>query len=126
MSAWEYFNGAFDYTETQLGPIGYKLIIHNTSNKRNWHQTGREGFSVGPALQHYRCIQAIGSKTKSLIIKDTAEYLHRYITHPHVMAEDRMNHSMHLFSKALKYVPTSICNSKLAAIEAVQKIFVNW
>ena len=57
MSAWEYFNGAFDYTETPLGPIGCKIIIHTTSNKRkSWDQRGREGFSVGPAIQHYRCI----------------------------------------------------------------------
>ena len=72
MSAWEYFNGAFDYTATPLGPIGCKLIIHTTSNKRkSWDQRGREGFSVGPALQHYRCIQEIDSKNKALIITDT-------------------------------------------------------
>ena len=34
MSAWEYFNGDFDYTATPLGPIGFKIIIHATSNKR--------------------------------------------------------------------------------------------
>ena len=57
MSAWEYYNGAFDYTEIPLGPIGFKIIIHTTSNKRkSLDQRGREGFSVGPALQHYLCI----------------------------------------------------------------------
>ena len=60
MFAWEYFNGAFDYTVTPLGPIGCKIIIHTISNKRkSWDQRRREGFSVGPALQHYCCIQAI-------------------------------------------------------------------
>ena len=73
MSAWEYFNGAFDYTETPLGPIGCNIILHTTSNKRkSWYQRGREGFSVVPVIQHYHCIQAIDSKTKSLIIIDTA------------------------------------------------------
>ena len=87
MSAWEYFNGAFDYTETKFGPIGCKFIIHTTSNKRKfWDQRGREGFSAGPVLQHYRCIQAIDNKTKSLIITDTAEYLPEYLTQPHVTA----------------------------------------
>ena len=58
MSAWEYYNGAFDYTATPLGPIGCKIIIHTTSNKRkSWDQRGLEVFSVGPALQHYHCIQ---------------------------------------------------------------------
>ena len=127
MLAWEYFNGAFDYTATPLGPIGCKIIIHTTSNKRrSWYQRGREGFSVGPALHHCRCIQAIASKTESLIITDTAEYLRAYLMQPHVTSEDRMTHAIHFLSAALKDVPTSICSSQLAAIEAVRKIFSNW
>ena len=78
MSAWEYYNVPFDYSATPLGPLGCKIMIHNTSNTgKSWDQRGREGFSIGPALQHYRCIQAIYGKTKALIITDTAEYLHR-------------------------------------------------
>ena len=120
ISAWEYFNRDFYYTATPLGPISCKIIIHTTSNKRKqWDQRGRDGFSVGPALQHYRCIQEIDSKTRSLIFTDTAEYLQKYLTQPHVMAEDRMNHTIHFFSATLKDVPTSICDSQLAAIEAV-------
>ena len=120
MLAWEYVNGAFYFTATPLGPIGCKLIIHTTKNKRkSWDHRGREGFSVGPALEHYRCIQAIDSKTNALIVIDTAEYLHAYLTYPQVMAEDRLNHAIHFLSAALKYFPSSICDSQLAAIEAV-------
>ena len=87
MSEWEYYNGSFDYTATLLVPIGCKIVIHTTSNKRkSLDQRGREGFSVGPALKHYRCIQKIDSKTKELIITDTAEYLHEYLTQPHITA----------------------------------------
>ena len=65
MSAWEYYNGPFDYSAKPLGPLGCKIMIHNTSNTRkSWDQRGREGFSIGPALQHYKCIQAIDAKTK--------------------------------------------------------------
>ena len=95
MSAWEYYNGAFDYSATPLGPLGCKIMIHKKSNKRKyWYQRGREGFSVGPALQHYRCIQEIDRKTKALIITDTAEYLHIYLTQPHIKAEDRMTYAL--------------------------------
>ena len=117
MSLWEYFNGAFDYTATPLGPIGCKIIIHTTSNKRKfWDRRGREGFSVVPALYHYRCIQAIDSKTKSLIITDTAEYLHAYLTQPHVTAEDRTTHAINFLLVALIDLPTSIYESQLAEI----------
>ena len=109
-----------------MGPLGCKIIIHNTSNKRKyWDKRGREGFSVGPDLQHYRCIQAIDGKNKALIITDTAEYLHRYLTQPHITAEDRMTHAIQILTSELKYVPASICNSQLAAIDAVRAIFKN-
>ena len=127
MSEWEYFDGAFDYIATPLGPIGSNIIIQTTSNKRKpWYQRGHEGFSVGKALHHFYCIQEIESKTKSLIFTDTAEYLHAYLTHPQVTAEYRMTHAIHFFSLALKDAPTSICDSKLAAIEAVWTIFASW
>ena len=101
-------------------------MIHNTSNKRkSWDQRGREGFSIGPALQHYQCIQAIDSKTKALIITDTAEYFNKYLKYPHITAEDRMAHAIHFLTAELKDVPASICNSQLAAIEAVREIFTN-
>ena len=61
-----------------------------------------------------------------MIITDTAEYLYVYLTQPHVTAEDIMTHAIKLLSAALKYVPTSICDLQLAAIEPVQKIFANW
>ena len=126
MSAWEYYNREFEYTATPLGPIGCKIIIHTTSNKRKyWDQNGREGFSVGPALQHYQCIQAIDSKTKALIITDTAEYLHKYLTQPHITAGDIMKHAILFLTAALKDAPTSICDSQLASIEAVREIFTN-
>ena len=78
MSAWEYYNGPFDYSATPMGSLGCKIVIHNTSHTRkSWDQRGREGFSIGPAIQNYRYIKAIDGKTKALIITDTAEYLHR-------------------------------------------------
>ena len=97
ISAWEYFNGVFDYAETPLGPIGCKIIIHTTSNNwKSWDQRGREGFIVGPALHHYRCIQAIDRKIKALLIIDTAEYLNEYLAQLSVVLEDRMTQAIHL------------------------------
>ena len=64
-------------------------------------------------------------KTKSLIITYIAEYLHAYLTQPHVTVEYIMTHAKHFLSADLKYVPTSICDSQLVAVEAVQTIFAN-
>ena len=115
--AWEYFNGAFEYAVTPLCPIGCKIIIHTTSNNHKpWDQRGREGLSVRPALHHYRFIQAIDSKTKALLITDTAEYLHESLTQTSVTPEDIMTHTIHFLSAALKEVLNRICYPQLAAI----------
>ena len=37
-----------------------------------------------------------------------------------------MNNVINFLSTALKDVPTIICNSQLATVEAVRTIFVNW
>ena len=69
-------------------------MIDNTSNTReSWDKRGREGFSIGPALHNYRCIQAIYGNSKESIITDTADYLHGCLTQPQTTAEDRMTHT---------------------------------
>ena len=61
-----------------------------------------------------------------MIITDTEEYLHEYLTQPNVTAEDIMTHAIHFLFLALKDVPNSICDSQLEAIESVLEIFANW
>ena len=56
---------------------------------------------------------------KALIITDTAEYLHRYLTQPQITAEDRMTRAIQFLTAALKDVPERIFNSQLEAIDAV-------
>ena len=43
-----------------------------------------------------------------------------------VTSEDIMTYAVHFLSEAIKYVPISLCNSQLAAIEAVRAIFAKW
>ena len=51
--------------------------------------------------------------------------MHRYLTQPHITAEDRMTHAIQFLTAALKDVPAIIYNSQLAAIDAVREIFPN-
>ena len=37
ISAWEYFNGPFDFNKTLLGPVGCQVLIHaKPSMRRSW------------------------------------------------------------------------------------------
>ena len=62
----------------------------------------------------------------ALLITDAADYLHDYLTQLTVTPEDIMMYVIHFLSVVFKDVPTSLCDSQLAAIEYVRAIFANW
>ena len=65
ISAWEAFNGPFNFNATPLGPIGFRVLIHNKpSTRASWAFRARDGFYVGPTLKHYRCFQVVDTTTK--------------------------------------------------------------
>ena len=56
MSAWEMLCGRFDINSTPIAPLGMKVLVHDTPEKRgSWHGHGSLGFYTGRALKHYRC-----------------------------------------------------------------------
>ena len=60
ISAWEHFNRYFNFNATPLVPLGSPIIIRNKpGTHRSWDFRGRKGFTIGPALEHYRCFQAV-------------------------------------------------------------------
>ena len=72
ISAWGFFDGPFDFVETPLGPIGCKVIIHkNTNTRKSWDKRGREGYNIGPSLEHYQCLCVVYKQTKEFLISYT-------------------------------------------------------
>jgi hypothetical protein len=50
--------GAFDFNKTPLAPLGTKALIYDDPTSRAWwasHAT--DGYYVGPAPNHYRCLR---------------------------------------------------------------------
>ena len=81
ISVWKHFNSSFNFDATPLAPLGSPIIIHNKpGNLRSWDFHCRKCFTIGPALEYYRCFQVINSTTKSITIYDTIEVLHNYLT----------------------------------------------
>ena len=55
LSAWEAFNGPFNFDATPLGPMGCRVLIHNKpSTRASWAFRACDGFYVRPALLNYR------------------------------------------------------------------------
>jgi hypothetical protein len=55
LSAATYIYGQYDFNRAPMAPPGTILIAHETPNRRRtWAPTGKYGWYIGPALEHYR------------------------------------------------------------------------
>ncbi len=56
ISAWEHCNVLFNFNKTLLAPLGCRVLIHaNPTMHQFWDYRAKQGFYVGPGLDHYRC-----------------------------------------------------------------------
>ena len=127
-SAWEYFHGRpFIYNATPLGPLGIPVIIHNKpSQQKSWDFRGRGSFSAGAALNHYRCQHAIDAGTKAMVISDTVEFRHQYLTQPGLTPLDSIIHALHTLTSALHQAPSITSDAQLQAIDQLRTLFDAW
>jgi hypothetical protein len=66
LSAAAHYDGLVDYNKTAFAPPGYKIIAHEKPGKRQtWAPNGQHGYSLGPAMHHYRCRNVYISTTAS-------------------------------------------------------------
>ena len=127
MSAWEQFNGLFNFDATPIVPIGRPVIIHNKPGTHlSWDFRGRQCFNIGPALNHYRCFRVVDAVTKHLIYSDTVAFLHDYLTQPTVSPSDRIVHALNFLSCAISDAPEAIHHEQLSVISKLRDIFSNW
>jgi hypothetical protein len=90
ISAWEYFNGPFDFNMTPLAPVGCRVLTHaKPAMQISWDYRAKQGFCVGPALEHYRCYKLVKSETKQKVISNTVEFRHTYLQIPAVLVDDK-------------------------------------
>jgi hypothetical protein len=75
LSAAAHYHGLLDYNKTAFAPPGCKIIAHQKPGKRRtWAPHGQHGYSLGPAMHHYRCQNVYISTTASERIVDTLEF----------------------------------------------------
>ena len=100
---WEFLEGPLDYNANPLAPLGCPVMIHKkTETINSWDFRSKEGWSIGTALDHYRCEQVIPRDTKAVTISDTVYFLHQYITAPTVTPADRILHSINTLTVSIK------------------------
>jgi hypothetical protein len=127
ISAWEFFQGPFDFNKTPLGPVGCRVLIHaKPATRRSWDFWAKNGFYIGPALDSYRCFKLVNADTKSQVISDTVEFRHSYLSVPAPSPEDKIIHGLQVVASSLTGAspPTSI--SQVEAITNLRDIFESW
>jgi hypothetical protein len=91
LSAASHFHGLMDYNKTAFAPPGCKIIAHKKpGNRRTWAPHGQHGYSLGPAMHHYRCQNVYISSTASERIVDTLKLFPHNYQMPKLSSTDRL------------------------------------
>jgi hypothetical protein len=91
LSAAAQYHGLVDYNKKVFSPPGCKIIVHEKPAKRlTWDPHGQHGYSLGPAMHHYRCQNVYISITASECIVDTLELLPHNYQMPQLSSTDRL------------------------------------
>jgi hypothetical protein len=114
-----------------FAPPGCKIIAHKKPGKlRPWAPHGQHGYSLGPAMHHYRCQNVYISATASERIVDTLKFFPHNFRMPQLSSTDRLIMAANDMSNSLKNphpeVPFyHIGDDTITALTTLAKIFKN-
>jgi hypothetical protein len=129
LSTVAHFHGLVDYNKTAFAPPGCNIIVHEKPGKRRaWAPHGQHGYSLGPAMHHYRCQNVYISATASERIVDTLEFLPHNYQMPRLSFTDRLIMAANEMTDALKNphlaVPfTQVGDDTILTLTALAEIF---
>jgi hypothetical protein len=90
LSAAAHYHGLVDYNNTAFALPGCKIIAHKKPGSRTWAPHGQHGYSLGPAMHHYRCQNAYILTASSDRIVDTLEFFPHNYQIPQLSSTDRL------------------------------------
>jgi hypothetical protein len=129
LSAAAHFHGLVDYNKTAFAPPVCRIIAHNKPGKiRIWAPHGQHGYSLGPAMHHYRCQNVYIPATASERIVDTLEFFRCNYQMPQLSSTDRLIMAAKDMTDALQNphleVPfTHVGDDTISALTELAEIF---
>jgi hypothetical protein len=104
LSVAAHYHGMVDYNRTAFAPPGCKIIAHEKpSQQRTWAPHGQRGYSLGPAMHHYRCQNVYITSTASERIVDTLEFFRHNYPMPQLSSTGRLPMAANDRTDALKH-----------------------
>jgi hypothetical protein len=105
LSATAHFHVLVDYNKTSFAPPGYKIIRHEKPGKRRtWETNGQHGYSLGPAMHHFRFQNVYILATASERIVDTLEFFPHNYQMPQLSSTDRLIMAANDISNAFSHI----------------------
>jgi hypothetical protein len=91
LSATAHYHGLVNYNKTDFATQGCKIIEHeNQGKRRTWAPHGQHGYSLGPAMHHYRSQNIYISTTASERIMDTLKLFPHNYQMPQLSSTNRL------------------------------------
>jgi hypothetical protein len=131
LSAAAHYHSMVDYNKTAFAPPGCKIITHEKpSQRRTWKHHGQHGYSLGPAMHHYRCHNVYITSTASERIVDPLEFFAHNYPMTQLYSTDRLLMAANDMTEALKHphpdVPfTQVGDDKVTSLSQLAAIFKN-
>ena len=131
LSAYAQLHGNFNYNRTPLAPPGIKVLTYiRPENRKSWAPHAKEGFYLGPAMNHYRCHKVWSKATNRTSIVDTLKWLPHRFRMPTANREGLIVAAAHDLCKALLSTTDDRLHTPLDAetrkqLQNLQEIFAN-
>ena len=126
ISANQELYGPFNFSKTPLTPLGTKALIYNDPAMcTSWAPHATDGFYVGPASNHYRCLQFYIPATCRFRFSDTGCLYPSHCQVPVFSEHDKTLHAVgNIFKKLGGTIPTtaSVKMKHLAVITQLSAI----
>ena len=75
LSAYAILHGNYNFNKSPMTPPGTKMITHRKQIQHaSWDFHGDDGFYIGPAVEHYRCVQCLVTSTRRVRISDIVQF----------------------------------------------------
>ena len=120
ISAFEEMCGKFDFNKTPLAPLGTKaLIFDDPELRRAFQPHGTDGYYVGPAMKHYRCLRFFIPTTRNFRTTDTYRL---YPTHSRIPTITTADQTIITANEMLQAFHTQLSNTATNRVSHAQVI----
>jgi hypothetical protein len=98
--------GSFEFNKTSLAPLGTKSLIYNDpASRASWALHATNGYYVGPASNHYRCLRFYIPATRRFRFSDT---WHLYPAHSQIPVTSQHGLSISTAAELIKALGAAV------------------